>query len=80
MKYAIFSMLLAASALLFAGCSQETSVEGGRGEGLHVNAPGVKVDVGGGKGVNVEAPGTDVHVGGGQGVQVDAPNTKVDVN
>ena len=60
------------------GCNSQSPTEvQEKDSGLHINAPGVNIDIGGGKGVQVEAPGTDVDVKPGEGTTVTAPGTEV---
>lgn len=56
--------LLCAGLALFviAGCNSKEAPKKQDDGGLHINAPGVNVDIGGDKGLEIEAPGTNVKV------------------
>jgi len=74
--FRLFATVLALCAV--AGCNSQSPTEvKEKDSGLHINAPGVNIDIGGGKGVQVEAPGTDVDVKPGEGTTVTAPGTEV---
>lgn len=56
--------LLCAGLALFviAGCNSKEATKKQDDGGLHINAPGVNVDIGGDKGLQIEAPGTNVNI------------------
>ena len=56
--------LLCAGLALFviAGCNSKEAPKKQDDGGLHINAPGVNVDIGGDKGLEIKAPGTNVKV------------------
>jgi hypothetical protein len=73
----IIKLLCAGLALfVIAGCNSKEAPKKQDDGGLHINAPGVNVDIGGGKGLQIEAPGTNVNVNPGEGATVTAPGTE----
>ena len=60
----IFPLLFAALIALTGCNSQDSKPEDSKPPvPLHIEAPGVDVQIGGGEGVKVDAPGADVEVG-----------------
>jgi hypothetical protein len=62
------------------GCNTKANKPAEEKSGLHIEAPGVDVQVGGDQGVQVEAPGTDVDLKPGEGGRITAPGTDIRVD